>query len=103
MRKTTLAAGLCMAVLLPITGTAQVFIRPNPIRRRRPQRQSWQLPGDPVFHAGAFYLSDRPHRILRRQRSVATGTYEGVPLYEDATRPPFTIVYVPIGGNLVRP
>ena len=32
-----------------------------------------------------------------------TGTFEGVPIYEDATQTPFTVVYVPIGGNVVRP
>jgi hypothetical protein len=32
-----------------------------------------------------------------------TGTYKGVPLYADSTLEPYSIVYVPIGGNLMRP
>jgi hypothetical protein len=32
-----------------------------------------------------------------------TDTFEGVPIYEDATQTPFSVIYIPIGGNLVRP
>ena len=62
-----------------------------------------QQRGTPVFHAGAFYYPSGPSTFFDGNVMQRTGTFEGVPLYEDATQTPFTVVYVPIGGNVVRP
>jgi len=103
MRRFPLAAGLFMAVLLPSTGTAQVLNRPNSYPAVTAATAVWQFRGDPVFHAGAFYYPAGPSVFFDGNVMARTGTYEGVPIYEDATLAPFTIVYVPIGGNVVRP
>ena len=75
----------------------------NPYPATTAANAAWQLRGDPVFHAGAFYYPTGPTVFFDGNVMARTGTYEGVPLYEDATLSPFTIVYVPIGGNVVRP
>lgn len=103
MRRSTLGWMLGMAVLLPISGTAQVLMRPNTYPAVTAATAAWQFRGDPVFHAGAFYYPAGPSVFFDGNVMARTGTYEGVPLYEDATLTPYTIVYVPIGGNVVRP
>jgi hypothetical protein len=103
MRKSTLGWVLFMAVLFPNIGTAQVYVRPNAYPQMTAASAAWQMRGDPVFHAGAFYYPTGPTVYFDGNVMVRTDTYQGVPVYEDATITPFTIVYIPIGGNIVRP
>ena len=103
MRKSTLGWVLSMAVLLPNVGTAQVVLRPNPYPQVTAATALWQVRGDPVFHAGAFYYPAGPTVFFDGNVMNRTDTFEGVPIYEDATQTPFSVVYIPIGGNLVRP
>ena len=103
MRKSTLGWVLSMVVLLPNVGTAQVLIRPNPYPQVTAAIASWQMRGDPVFHAGAFYYPVGPIVFFDGNVMNRTDTFEGVPIYEDATQTPFSVIYMPIGGNSVRP
>jgi hypothetical protein len=103
MRGSVLGWVVSVAVLLPNLGRAQVFVQPTAYPRFTAANAAWQLRGDPVFHAGAFYYPAGPTVFFDGNVMMRTGTYEGVALYEDATITPFTIVYVPIGGNVVRP
>ena len=103
MRRFMLGCVLSAVVLLPTIGTAQVFLRPNPYPAATAATAAWQQRGDPVFHAGAFYYPTGPSVYFDGYVMARTGTYEGVAIFEDSTQTPFTIVYVPIGGNVVRP
>src|SRR5687768_14347063 len=103
MRRFTLASVLSVAVVLPSSGTAQVLVRPNPYPATTAASAGWQIRGEPVFHAGSFYYPTGPTVFFDGNVMSRSGTYEGVPLYEDGTLTPFTVVYVPIGGNVVRP
>jgi hypothetical protein len=103
MRKSTLGWVLSMAVLIPNIGTAQVLMRPNSYPQVTAATASWQMRGDPVFHAGAFYYPVGPIVFFDGNVMNRTDTFEGVPIYEDATQTPFSVIYVPIGGNSVRP
>jgi hypothetical protein len=94
---------LSLAVLLPKVGTAQVFLRPEPYPQVTAANALWQLRGEPIFHAGAYYYPTGPTVFFDGNIMRRTGTFEGIPLYEDATQAPFAVVYVPIGGNVVRP
>ena len=102
MRRFTLGWVLSMAVLLPNVGADQVSMRPNPYPQVTAANAAWQHRGEPVFHAGALYYPAGPAVFFDGNVMTRTGTYEGVPIYEDATQSPFTVVYVPIGGNVVR-
>jgi hypothetical protein len=66
-------------------------------------RADWQIRGEPIFHAGNFYFPAGPTIHFDGNVMVRTGTYNGVPLYADTTIEPFSIVYVPIGRNVMRP
>jgi hypothetical protein len=103
MRKSTLGLVLCVGVLLPDIAAAQVYMLPNPYPQVTAANAAWRMRGDPVFHAGAFYYPAGPTIFFDGNVMVRTDTYEGVPVYEDATLTPFSIVYIPIGGNVVRP
>jgi hypothetical protein len=92
-----------MSALTPKIGTAQVYARPNPYPQATAANAVWQLRGEPVFHAGAYYFPTGPTVFFDGNVMQRTGTFLGVPIYEDATIEPFSIVYVPIGGNVVRP
>src|SRR5258707_4125221 len=102
MRRFTLGWVLSMAVLLPNVGSAQVSVRPTPYPQVTAANAAWQHRGEPVFHAGALYYPAGPTVFFDGNVMVRTGTYEGVGIYEDATQTPFTVVYVPIGGHIVR-
>jgi hypothetical protein len=103
MRKSTLGLVLCVGVLLPDMAAAQVYMLPNPYPQVTAANAAWRMRGDPVFHAGAFYYPVGPTIFFDGNVMVRTDTYQGVPVYEDATLTPFSIVYIPIGGNVVRP
>src|SRR5580765_5001705 len=103
MRKSALGWALSMAVLIPNVGTAQVLMRPNSYPQVTAATASWQLRGDPVFHAGSSYYPVGPIVFFDGNVMNRTDTFEGVPIYEDATQTPFSVIYVPIGGNSVRP
>jgi hypothetical protein len=104
MRKSLIGCSLLMAVLLPNIGAAQgVYVVPNAYPQVTAANAFWQLRGDPVFHAGTFYYPAGPSVYFDGNVMMRTDTFQGVPIYEDATQLPFTVLYIPIGGNVVRP
>ena len=103
MRKSTLGWVLSMAVLIPNVGTAQVLMRPNAYPQVTAATALWQVRGDPVFHGGTFYYPKGPTVFFDGNVMNRTDTFEGVPVYADATQTPFSVIYIPIGRNLVRP
>jgi hypothetical protein len=103
MRRSIIGWVFSMAMLLPAVGTAQVFMRPNPYPQVTAANALWQFRGDPVFHAGSFYYPTGPSVYFDGNVMMRTDTFQGVPVYEDATQTPYTVVYIPIGGNVVRP
>ena len=103
MRCSILGWTLSVVVLLPTLGTAQVYVQPSAYPRVTATGAVWFARGEPLFHAGAFYYPTGPTVFFDGNVMMRTGTYQGVPLYEDATQTPYTVVYVPIGGNVVRP
>ena len=104
MRRSLIGCLLLMAVLLPNIGAAQgVYVVPNQYPQVTAANAFWQLRGDPVFHAGTFYYPAGPSVYFDGNVMMRTDTFQGVPIYEDATQLPFTVLYIPIGGNVVRP
>jgi hypothetical protein len=97
------AAGLTAAVLLPTNGNAQVYLLPTPVPQVTAARASWQVNGEAVFYAGAFYYPAGPTVYFDGNVMVRVGTYRTVPLYVDATLEPYSMVYVPVGGRVMRP
>jgi hypothetical protein len=63
----------------------------------------WQITGEPIFYDGNFYYPTGPTVFFDGQVMTRTGVYKGVPLYQDRTLEPYSVVFVPIGGMLMRP
>lgn len=103
MRSGTLGAAVLVAVLFPQIGKAQAFQVAEAPPQVTAANADWQLNGTPVFYAGDFYYPSGPTVYFDPYVMVRTGTYESVPLYSDTTLEPYSIVYVPIGGNVMRP
>jgi len=103
MRSRIHALSLLGVVALASTAHAQVYSLPLGPPRVTAARADWQIHRRPLYYAGNFYHATGPTEFFDGRVMVRTGTYEGVPLYENATIEPYSIVYVPIGGGLLRP
>ena len=103
MRAIIPSAFLSMALLMPNMGTAQVFSLPSPSPDVTAANADWQIRGEPIFHAGSFYYPAGPSVFFDGKIMVRTGVYNGIPLYADTTIEPYSIVFVPIGRNVMRP
>lgn len=103
MRMAVLAAITCAALIVPASVHAQVYRTETPPPVVDAASASWQLNGEPIFYAGGFYYPSGTTAFFDGKVMVRTGYFEGVPLYEDATRQPYSVVYVPIGRALMKP
>jgi hypothetical protein len=99
----TMVLGLTMSVVMLISAAGQAQVstpsRPPVVT----ETSDWQLRGEPVFYAGDIYERTGPDVFFDANVMVRTGVYRGVPLYVDTTLQPFSVVYVPVGRNLMRP
>lgn len=97
--------GIALAALLaPQVSHAQVYLLPESSPPSvTAAREPWQLSGDALYYKGDFYYPTGPTEFFDGRIMARTGTHDGVPLYENATLVPFDIVYVPVGGGLMRP
>jgi hypothetical protein len=85
------------------SGTAQVTLLPTPPPQVTAANASWQLRAEPIFYGGDFYYPTGPNVFFDGNVMRRTGVYQGVSLYEDGTLEPYSIVYAPVGNNLMRP
>ena len=103
MRQLVLSLGLSVAVLIPTSGMAQVYLLPAEPPQVTAASTAWQVNGEPVFYAGDYYYPAGPTVFFDGNVMVRSGTYRGVPLYADSTLEPYSVILVPIGGKLLRP
>jgi len=94
-----------VALLTPQWSHAQapLYFEPTPKPSVTAATEAWQLNGDAIFHKGDFYYPTGPTEFFDGNIMRRTGTYEGVPLYENSVLIPFDVVYVPVGGGLMKP
>lgn len=103
MRSHILALAALSVVSTVAAAHAQVYSLPTPPPRVHAAQAQWQRDREPLFYAGRFYRPTGPTEYFDGHVLVQTGTYRGVPLYENSTLEPYSVVFVPIGDNLVRP
>src|SRR5919112_3838065 len=103
MRRLMLSFFLSVAVLVPNVGIAQVYQFETPPPQVTAAGASWQVSGRPIFYAGSFYYPAGPTVFFDGNVLVRSGVYEGVPLYSDTTLEPYSMVFVPVGGTVMRP
>ncbi len=103
MRAAVLGVFLFLSTLMPTIGTAQVYRSATPAPQVTAAGADWQAQREPIYFAGNTYYPTGPNVFFDQWVMSRTGTYKGVPLYMDSTLQPYSIIYVPIGGNLLRP
>jgi hypothetical protein len=98
-------AGLIIVAVIgtPQSGNAQVYSFETPPPAVTAANAPWQLSGEPVFHAGNFYYPTGPTVFFDGRVMVRVDTWFGVPLYQDSTLEPYSVIFVPVGGNQMRP
>src|SRR5438876_2648273 len=103
MRVKVFAAFLFVAALDVNVSKAQVYRLPTPVPQVTAAAADWQIRGDPVFYSGDFYYPTGPTVFFDGNAMARVGTFQNVPLYEDSTLEPYSMVFVPIGRNVMRP
>jgi hypothetical protein len=95
-------SALLLTLFASTAPTAQVFQAATPPPPVTAASESWQLNGEPLFYEGSFYFPTAGTVFFDGNVMTRTGVYRGVPLYQDRTIEPFSVVLVPIGRNLMR-
>jgi hypothetical protein len=93
----------CVVALVATPAFAQMISRPTDAPTVSAAGQSWYELREPIMYAGEAYYPGGAAVFFNANQMVRTGHYNGVPLYADATRDPYSVVYIPIGGGQLKP
>src|SRR4051812_28849896 len=93
---------LCVAVLFPNRGNAQVDQFRSPAPEVTAAGAQWQVNSEPLLVDGILYYATRGFRQFDGQVMAQVSIVEGVPVYVDATLEPYSELYVPVGGLRMR-
>jgi hypothetical protein len=93
----------CLLALAASPAAAQMISRPTDAPTVSAVGQSWYELREPIVYAGEAYYPGGAAVFFNGNQMVRTGHFNGVPVYADATRDPYSVVYVPIGGGQLKP
>jgi hypothetical protein len=93
----------CLLALAASSAAAQLISRPTDAPAVSAVGQSWFELREPIIYAGEAYYPAGAAVPFNGYQMVRTGHYNGVPVYADATRDPYRVVYVPMGSGQLRP
>jgi hypothetical protein len=93
----------CLIALAASPTAAQMISRPTDAPTVSAAGQSWYELREPILYAGEAYYPGGAAVFFNANHMVRTGHFNGVPVYADATRDPYSVVYVPIGGGQLKP
>jgi hypothetical protein len=91
-----------MAWQIPQVARAQVSPVPEASRSSATETD-WRRSGAPLLFGGSAYYPSGPTVFFDGSVMVRSGSFEGVPIFIDATREPSNVVYVPTAGGQMRP
>jgi len=91
------------SICLPLTAAAQATWQPSAPPLVTAEHETWYLAGDAIIWNGDYYFPAGAQEHFNQYQMVRSGSYRGIPLYTDATRDPYGIVYVPLSGGVMRP
>ena len=96
--------GVFVAIgLAALPARAQQNLQPTPAPLVDAANEAWQIAGEPLLTDGLIYIPSGPDRFFDGNVMVRTGAYRGIPIYQDTTLEPSSVVYVPVAGNQMRP
>jgi hypothetical protein len=91
-----------MAVSLPIMTSAQVYQWRTPPPPVTAQYAEWQFNDEPMLVNSLIYYPTRETRFFDGSIMVQVGVHRSIPVYADVTLEPHSVLYVPVGRNLMR-
>jgi hypothetical protein len=94
---------LCCVAFAGARANAQVDSQPSPAPVVDAAHETWFTNLEPLLMDGYVYLPSGPMRFFDPNVMVRTGAYRGIPVYQDTTIEPSSIIYVPAGGGQMRP
>ena len=92
-----------VVLILQVTGAAQINVRPTQEPIITAENETWYLNGGPITFAGNVYYPTGPNIYFRPYEMVRSGDFNGVPLYSRTTIEPWSIVYIPLPGRVMKP
>ena len=102
MRPFVLGLFLTMAVLMPRSGSAQVYQFRTAPPDATAAAADWQINSEPIMVGGLVYYPTRGCRFFDGQVMAQTGVFDHVPVYADTTLEPFSVLYVPVSRDRMR-
>lgn len=90
------------AALVPAVASAQVYQTRTPPPPAAAEYQPWQFNDEAIFVNGVVYYPTRGSRFFDGEIMSQVAVYRRVPVYADVTLEPHSVIYVPIGRNLMR-
>jgi len=102
-RATQFLALTAAVLIFPVNGAAQINLRPTAEPIVTAENATWYLDGAPITFAGNVYYPTGPNIFFKPNEMVRSGDFNGVPLYSRTTIEPFSIVYVPLPGRVMKP
>ncbi len=102
MRGLAIGIVALMALQVPRVAGAQASPAPEATRSTT-SAADWRRSGGPLLFGGSLYYPSGPTVFFDGSIMVRSGSFDGVPIYIDATREPSNVVYVPVAGGQMRP
>jgi hypothetical protein len=82
---------------------AQISIQPTAPPTVTAENESWYVTNEPVVFAGNLYYPAGPSIHFLANEMVLSGLFRGVPVYTRTTIEPYSVVFVPVAGGVMRP
>src|SRR5262245_54840880 len=89
-------------VVLSSAMHAQVYQWRTPPPPVTAQYAEWQFSDEPIIVNSIVYYPTRETRFFDGGIMAQVGVYRSVPAYADVTLEPHSVIYLPVGRNLVR-
>ena len=102
MKRFLTAGVLTLAVLLPKVGSAQAYQFKTPPPPVTAQYEAWQFSDEPIIVNGLIYYPTRETRFFDGEIMSQVGVYRRVPVYADVTLEPHSVIYLPVGRQMMR-
>src|SRR5262245_16499982 len=97
IRRTLAVAGVAACLSSGAPADAQVYSTPAEVPQVTAAGAQWRVNGEPIVDDGIFYYPTGPTIFFDGQTMTRTGVYRGVPLYQDRTLEPYSVMFVPVG------
>jgi len=84
-------------------GLAQISMQPTAAPAITAESESWYVTNESIVFAGNSYYPGGPSIHFMANEMVLSGFYRGVPLYTRTTIEPYSVVFLPVAGGMMRP